>query len=111
MAGLSEDVEFAEPVDGGVGCEGVEFLAVSGDPGTATITVNRVNGSEGAVAINYATSNGTATAGSDYTAASGTLSSTATAMAGATMSLAVVGSAGPVWVKRSLLNSVPVVSS
>lgn len=29
MAGLSEDVEFAEPVDGGVGREGVEFLAVN----------------------------------------------------------------------------------
>lgn len=35
----------------------------------------------------------------------------ATARAGATVSLSVVGSAGPVWVKRSLLNSVPVVSS
>ena len=33
------------------------------------------------------------------------------AMAGATMSLSVVGAAGPVWVKRSLENSVPVVSS
>jgi VCBS repeat-containing protein len=42
--------------------------------GTATITVSRVTGSTGAVSVNYATSNGTATAGSDYTAASGTLS-------------------------------------
>jgi hypothetical protein len=41
---------------------------------TATITVNRVNGTQGAVEVNYATSNGTATASSDYTAASGTLS-------------------------------------
>lgn len=41
---------------------------------TATITVNRVNGTTGAVGVSYATSNNTATAGSDYTAASGTLS-------------------------------------
>ncbi len=40
---------------------------------TATITVERVNGFFGAVSVDYATSDGTATAGSDYTAASGTL--------------------------------------
>jgi Calx-beta domain/RTX calcium-binding nonapeptide repeat (4 copies)/Bacterial Ig domain len=40
---------------------------------TATITVTRTGGGDGAVSVNYATSNGSATAGSDYTAASGTL--------------------------------------
>jgi len=40
----------------------------------ATIVVTRANGSAGAVTVDYATSNGTATAGSDYTATSGTLS-------------------------------------
>jgi VCBS repeat-containing protein len=39
----------------------------------ATITVSRVGGSLGAVSVNYATSNGTATAGADYSAASGTV--------------------------------------
>jgi len=39
-----------------------------------TITVERINGTAGAVSVQYATSNGTAAAGSDYTAASGTLS-------------------------------------
>jgi hypothetical protein len=39
----------------------------------ATITVTRTGGSAGAVAVSYATSNGTAVAGSDYTSASGTL--------------------------------------
>src|SRR4029078_12303866 len=40
---------------------------------TATITVARTGGSDGVVTVNYATSNGSATAGSDYTATSGTL--------------------------------------
>lgn len=44
------------------------------EPNTpVTITVSRTNGSYGAVSVSYATSNGTATSGSDYTAASGTL--------------------------------------
>src|SRR5262249_44467695 len=41
--------------------------------GTATITVTRTGGSNVPVSVNYATSNGTALAGSDYTATSGTL--------------------------------------
>jgi len=42
--------------------------------GTVLVTARRTGGSIGAVSISYATSNGTATAGPDYTAASGTLS-------------------------------------
>jgi hypothetical protein len=41
---------------------------------SATITVTRTGNSDGAVSVNYATSNGTATAGSDYTSATSTLS-------------------------------------
>src|SRR5262249_42476891 len=41
--------------------------------GTATITVTRTGGSNVPVSVHYATSDGTATAGSDYTATSGTL--------------------------------------
>jgi uncharacterized repeat protein (TIGR01451 family) len=41
--------------------------------GVALVTVERVNGSQGSVTVDYATSNGTAVAGSDYTATSGTL--------------------------------------
>jgi subtilisin len=40
----------------------------------ATVTVIRSGGSVGTVTVNYSTSNGTATAGVDYTARSGTLS-------------------------------------
>jgi hypothetical protein len=42
--------------------------------GSLTVTVNRTGGSSGAVGVSYATSNGSAVAGTDYTAASGTLS-------------------------------------
>ena len=41
---------------------------------SATITVTRTGGSDGAVSVQYATANGSATAGSDYTGTSGTLS-------------------------------------
>jgi Calx-beta domain len=41
--------------------------------GQATVTVQRTGGVGGAVSVDYATSDGTATEGSDYTAATGTL--------------------------------------
>ncbi len=41
--------------------------------GTATITVNLSRAATAAMSVNYATSNGTATSGSDYTTATGTL--------------------------------------
>jgi len=47
--------------------------SVNENGGTVTITVTRTGGSVGAASVNYATSNGTATAGSDYTSTSGTL--------------------------------------
>jgi hypothetical protein len=48
--------------------------AVVQTAGTVAITVTRNNGSSGAASMSYATSNGTAVAGTNYTAASGTLS-------------------------------------
>jgi hypothetical protein len=42
--------------------------------GTLSVTVNRTGGSSGAVSVVYATVDGTAVAGTDYTASSGTLS-------------------------------------
>lgn len=50
------------------------FYLVAEDAGSATITVNRVNGTSGAVGVSYATSDNSATAGNDFTATSGTLS-------------------------------------
>jgi uncharacterized delta-60 repeat protein len=43
------------------------------DGGSATITVIRIGGSSGQTTVDYATSDGTAIAGNDYTATSGTL--------------------------------------
>ena len=48
--------------------------SVSENYGSLTITATRRGGSKGPVEVSYATSDGTAIAGSDYTAASGTLS-------------------------------------
>ena len=48
--------------------------SVNENGGSVTITVTRAGGSSGAVGVSYATANGTAAAGSDYTATSGTLS-------------------------------------
>ena len=41
--------------------------------GSITVTVNRTGGSSGAITVAYATSNGSAAAGGEYTAANGTL--------------------------------------
>lgn len=47
--------------------------SVNEDAGSLTVAVNRVDGATGIVTVDYATTNGTAAAGSDYTAVSGTL--------------------------------------
>lgn len=49
-------------------------FSISEDAGAASITVTRTGGSSGAVTVRYATSDGTARDGIDYTATSGTLS-------------------------------------
>lgn len=50
--------------------------SVNEDAGSVVITVNRVDGATGNIEVDFATSDGTAVAGSDYTATSGTLSFT-----------------------------------
>ncbi len=60
----------------GSGTGSVQFSAfsypVSEDIGSVPITVTRTGGNVGALTVNYATSNGTAIGGADYTPASGT---------------------------------------
>lgn len=66
------DLQFIVGTAGALAFSTTSYPAGEG-AGSATITVERTGGSVGAVTVNYATSNGTALAGSDYTAASGTL--------------------------------------
>jgi Calx-beta domain len=47
--------------------------SASQSAGSLTVTVNRTGGSNGAVGVNYSAANGTADAGADFTATSGTL--------------------------------------
>ncbi len=75
-AGMSGTVTVA---GGGGGAPGsIRFsnasYSVSEGAAAATINVQRVGGDDGAVTIQYATANGSAQAGSDYSAASGMLS-------------------------------------
>jgi plastocyanin len=78
------DVHFAQGMTGRIIVEGtasspgaISFttgnFSVSEAGGNATITVRRTGGDDGAVSVQYATANGSATAGSDYTAKTGTL--------------------------------------
>ncbi len=62
----------AAPSPGALQFSASGYVALEGGPG-ATITVTRAGGSAGAVSVDYAAGDGTATGGSDYTAASGTL--------------------------------------
>jgi hypothetical protein len=49
------------------------IVEVSEGAGSVTLTVTRTSGSTGAISVQYATQNGSAMAGTDYTATSGTL--------------------------------------
>ena len=71
---FSTDSPFA-PVPGGPGSLQFSSATANAAEGTATVmlSVTRTGGSTGAVSVNYASANGSATANSDYTAVSGTL--------------------------------------
>jgi azurin len=62
----------AEAATGSLQFSGATY-SVSQSGGNVTLTVDRTGGSTGAISVAYATSNGTAVAGTDYTAESGTL--------------------------------------
>ncbi len=76
-ATLDNDVETItitanDSVNGTLGLT-VSSVSVNEDAGTVTLTISRTGGSTGAVSVDYATADGTAAAGSDYTSNSGTL--------------------------------------
>jgi Calx-beta domain-containing protein/concanavalin A-like lectin/glucanase superfamily protein len=63
----------AVPTAGSVRFSSAGYTVAEGE-GMVTLTVNRVSGTAGTIAVNYATSNGSATSGSDFSARAGTLS-------------------------------------
>jgi photosystem II stability/assembly factor-like uncharacterized protein len=65
--------EDAQPLPGSVALSQPTYT-VSEDGGSLLVSVSRSGGTAGAVSVSYATANGTATAGQDYTTTSGTLS-------------------------------------
>ncbi len=68
---------FLAACDTGFGQPTIQFsktsYSVAEDAGTLSLTVLRLNDSSGAVTVDYATVDGTATAGLDYVATNGTL--------------------------------------
>jgi hypothetical protein len=66
-------VSTAEPIPSTLQFSVGTYSAFEGSSSPLTITVSRMGGLSGPASVNYATSDGTATAGSDYTATSGTL--------------------------------------
>ncbi len=72
----------------------VADVSVDEAAGTMTFTVTRANVASGAFTVDFSTANGTATAGSDYTAATGTISF-AEAQASATVTIPITNDARP----------------
>ena len=68
----TEFVSNVDPVPTGIQAE-TGFVSTSEGSATLPIKILRTGDDSGSVSVNYATSDGTATAGSDYTAVSGTL--------------------------------------
>lgn len=72
--GNTSEFSAGDPANAGGNLQfSVGSIQVIEDVGLATITVLRKGGSAGSLTIDYATANGTATAGQDYTSTSGTL--------------------------------------
>jgi hypothetical protein len=63
----------AAPTPGSVRFSSASYTVAEG-AGTVTLTVNRVSGTAGTIAVNYSTSNGSAASGSDFSVRTGTLS-------------------------------------
>jgi uncharacterized repeat protein (TIGR01451 family) len=79
------------PVNNGTLALAASTASVGESAGSVVLSVTRSNGTDGAVTVGYATANGTATAGSDYSAATGTLSWAAGDGADKTITVSITG--------------------
>jgi uncharacterized repeat protein (TIGR01451 family) len=77
------------PVNPGTLALAATAVSIGESAGSVVLTVNRTGGTDGAVAVSYATANGSASAGSDYTATSGTLTWAAGDGAGKTITVPI----------------------
>ncbi len=68
---------------------GATSYSVNEGAGTLTVSVTRINGSSGAASIQYGSTDGSATTGADYTAATGTLQWAAGDTAAKTFTIAI----------------------
>lgn len=71
-AGSTQSSTSSSNPNGTLGFSAITY-GVNENEGLATVRVNRTGGTNGTVAVNYSTSNGTATAGNQYIATNGTL--------------------------------------
>jgi len=78
----------ASPAVGSLQLSAASFT-VAQNAGSVTLTATRLGGSSGAVSVAYATTNGTARAGTDFTAANGTLNWASGDTAAKTISMAI----------------------
>jgi hypothetical protein len=99
VLGLSSAVLVITDDDAGGTSGVIQFssatYSVNEGAGTATITATRTGPSTGAVAVTYATTPGTATAGSDYTTTTNTLNWTNGDSAPKTFTVAIIDDATP----------------
>ena len=68
--------------------------SASAAAGSATLTINRSGSSSGTASVSYSTANGTASAGTDYTATSGSLQWASGDSSAKRISIPITGSAG-----------------
>jgi hypothetical protein len=68
--------------------------SVAETAGSVTVTVTRANSASGAASVNYTTADGTAAAGTDYTAATGTLTWADGDLAGKAIAIPILNRAG-----------------
>ena len=89
LATISDNLGIGTITDNDAASIAINDVTVTESAGNAVFTVTLTGSIQDALTVNYATSNGTALAGSDYTATSGTLTFPASSVTGATQTITV----------------------
>jgi len=102
-AGNRTQVQALVPT-GGVLAFTVQSYSISESAGTVQLSIGRTGSTTGAVALSYATADGTAVSGSDYIAASGTLNWAAGDAATKTITLTILNDTTPEATEQFVVN-------